>query len=141
MYTSPYLEINGEKFCLVDVLKKFGVNAESCEVNFCQDTPSGTIRAYAAPDPDCPAMYLDFVLKDDPDTLPIDIAKTEQPANNPVRTYLFDREANYFAYTDLDTRPDAVVEKDLMPPELVVSGQPYMYTVIKIEDEFVVQDM
>lgn len=141
MYTSPYLEINGEKIYLTDILEKFGIEAESWDVNLCQDTPSGAIRAKVSPDPDCPAMYLDFVLKDDPDTLPIDIAKTEQPENCPVRTYLFDRETNYFAYTDLDIRPDAEVDKKLMSPELAVSGQPYMYTVIKIEDAFVVQDM
>ncbi|MCI8843227.1 MAG: hypothetical protein HFF08_03840 [Oscillospiraceae bacterium] len=137
-----YLEINGKKISMDDLLKELGVDAEPCEVNLCQDTPSGTIRAKASPDPHCPAMYLDFVRKDDPDTLPIDIAKTEGPAGCPVRTYLFDRESYHFAYSDMDTRPDAEVDKKLMSPELVVSGEPYLDTIVKLEDEFVrVYDM
>lgn len=135
-----YLMIGDKRFPLNEVMKRLGVEGVSaCEVRLCQEVRSGVIKAGVSCDPFYPAIYLDFQPKDAPSALSIPISTTEQPTEGdcPVRSYLYDREDQYFAYSDLDIRSDDEVDKELRSPEIVVSGEPYMDTVVKFENQFV----
>ena len=136
-----YLMFGDKKFSLSEVMERLGVEGVTdYDVHLCQEVRSGVIRAGVTGDQDYPGIFLDFALKNTPGSLPILVSQTEQPAgddSSPVRTYLYDREDQYFAYSDLDTRPDKEVDEELHEPEIVVSGESYMETIVRLEDEFV----
>lgn len=136
-----YLMFGDKKFPLKEVMERLGVEGvPEYETRLCQEVRSGVIRAGLSGDPDYSAIFLEYQPKDAHCDLPILVSQTEQPTGDnsgPVRTYLYDRETQYFAYSDLDTRSDDEVEEELYEPEIAVSGEPYMETVVRLEDQYV----
>ncbi len=127
------LEINGQKFPLSKVVEMLGVKGDISEVSLCQETRSGVLKANVFADPDYPAINLNFLPKGA--LLPIPVSATEQPTRSdaPVRTYLFDRSDSYFAYSNLDIRPDSEVDEELRASEIVVASPLQCNTIVEYE--------
>lgn len=133
-----FIRVNGQAFSFEDVAKALGVSCdplrEPVQVHLCQRVNDGVLVAKGAffDNDSYPAIDLELELPKEKDSMPVMISKTEQPrvaggysdGYPGVRSFIYNREGEYFMYSDVDSRADEVVDRDGMEQRVMVSGCP-----------------
>lgn len=145
--SNRFIRINGQDFSFDSVAAALGIpppeGSASHQIQLCQRVHDGILVAGGSDydsDP-YPHMDVELQLPQDKDTLPIFLTRSEQPEYSgeveSLRTFCYSREEEYFAFFDADTRSDADVERDPLPPSMVVSGSPLSSVSVKAENPYV----
>ena len=100
-------------------------------VSLCIGVQSGVLKSSLCnEDPDYPGIRTELALPPEADSVDIMLTVTEQPRSDdkqePVRTFGYNRDDEYFFYFDADTRTDREVENDLRRPAVTMSGNPQL---------------
>lgn len=139
--SSSYITIVGtdkegnHKETEVDILavaEAVGIDAKHCAIELHRKVDEGELVAitYPCKEEPYPSIDVELRLKDDPDTQPILLSKSEQAredmteSDHRVLTYLYSRNDNYVAVMAADTRPDSEVDKNVGETQIMVSGEP-----------------
>lgn len=131
-----FIKINGAVFSFEEVAKALGVECdpkrEPVQLHLCQRVDDGVLVAKGAffDKDDYPAIDLELQLPSEKDSLPVMISRTEQPRVEGaysdgylgVRNFVYNREGEYFMYSDVDSRADEVVDRAGMEQRVMVSG-------------------
>lgn len=139
-----HIRINDQVFTVQELCEKLGISEPAEKIELRQEVPEGTLSASLAPDcPDdvYPGIDLELHLSASANSLPIMVARCERPISQDedqpgVRTYLFSRQDEYFAYSELDTRTDEEVDSDYLAPTIVLSGNPNSVARITLENNY-----
>lgn len=133
-----FIRVNGKEFSFEEVANALGVECdpqrEPVQVHLCQRVNDGVLVAKGAffDNDDYPAIDLELELPAEKDSMPVMIFKTEQPrvaggysdGYPGVRSFVYNRDGEYFMYSDVDSRADVVVDRDGMEQRVMVSGSP-----------------
>ena len=128
-----FIRINNKDFSFDELAEALGIHAkkgfEPFEVQLCQRVDAGILTATATDfGPAYPGIDVELHLLEKENTQPIMITRTEQPCEDevadPVRTYSYGRNEDYFMYFDSDIRSDREVEVEAIPPSVVIAGDP-----------------
>lgn len=138
------LRIGQQEFTLEQVCRALGIpkSEESKSVAVCVTVDEGKLVSTALPSRQCPAIETTLEVPARKRTAPIQISRTEQAHEafdepKELRTYCYDRSADYFMYFDTDTRPDHVVDENYHGPSVVVGGNPGMPVKVYQENQYV----
>ena len=122
--------LNGKVFTLEEVCRALGVDpGPQPNVSLCIGVKAGVLKSSLCnEDPDYPGIRTELALPPEAESVDIMLTVTEQPRSDdeqePVRTFGYNRDDEYFLYFDADTRPDREVENDLRRPAVTMSGNP-----------------
>lgn len=137
------VSINDVEIPLEEIAAKFGITGPINKASICQEVSAGTLVATATglmTDP-YPAIDVNLVLPEEAKSIPFTIAHIEQPYPDgkpeKVTAYLYGRGDDYIAYMHVDTRPDAEEEKNPIPPNITVSGNPGEVVRFSMENDYV----
>lgn len=124
------ISLYGKVFTLEEVCRAMGITPGSTpDVSLCIGVKAGVLKSSLCnEDPDYPGIRTELALPPEAETVDIMLTVTEQPRSEdehePVRTFGYNRDDEYFLYFDADTRPDREVENDLRRPSVTVGGNP-----------------
>lgn len=124
------LSINGKVFSLEDVCRALGADPGAAPVvSLCIGVKAGVLKSSLCnEDPSYPGIRTELALPPEAESADIMLTVTEQPRSDdkhePVRTFGYNRDDEYFLYFDADTRPDREVEDDLRRPSVTIGGNP-----------------
>lgn len=126
------ISLNGKVFTLEEVCRAMGIDpGVQPNVSLCIGVRAGVLKSSLCnEDPDYPGIRTELALPPEADSVDIMLTVTEQPRSEdehePVRTFGYNRDDEYFLYFDADTRPDREVENDLRRPSVTVGGNPQL---------------
>lgn len=126
------ISLNGKVFTLEEVCRAMGIDpGVQPNVSLCIGVGAGVLKSsLCTEDPDYPGIRTELALPPEADSVDIMLTVTEQPRSEdehePVRTFGYNRDDEYFLYFDADTRPDREVENDLRRPSVTVGGNPQL---------------
>lgn len=135
--------LNGKVFTLEEVCRAMGVDpGVQPNASLCIGVKAGVLKSSLCnEDPDYPGIRTELALPPEADSVDIMLTVTEQPRSEdehePVRTFGYNRDDEYFLYFDADTRPDREVEDDLRRPSVTVGGNPQLPTDVYQENNMV----
>ena len=146
-----FIRINGKEFSFEEVAKALGVECdpqrEPVQLHLCQRIDEGVLVAKGAFfDKDSyPAIDLDLELPAEKDSMSVPIFKVEQPrvdgaysdGYQGVRSFVYNRDGEYFMYSNVDSRADEIVDRDGMEQWVMVSGSPRCDVEVYQENYFV----
>ena len=141
------LSINGKVFTLEEVCRALGVDPGSRpDVSLCIGVKAGVLKSSLCnEDPSYPGIRTELALPPEAESADIMLTVTEQPRSDdkhePVRTFGYNRDDEYFLYFDADTRPDREVEDDLRRPSVTIGGNPQTPTDVYQENNLVCYHM
>ncbi len=126
------ISLYGKVFTLEEVCRAMGITpGPTPDVSLCIGVKAGVLKSSLCnEDPDYPGIRTELALPPEADSVDIMLTVTEQPRSEdehePVRTFGYNRDDEYFLYFDADTRPDREVEDDLRRPSVTVGGNPQL---------------
>lgn len=146
-----FIRINGKDYSFDEVAKALGIKCdpqrEPIQLHLCQRVDDGILVAKGAffDNDDYPAMDLELELPAEKDSMPVIISKTEQPrvdggysdGYQGVRNFVYNRDGEYFMYSDVDSRADEIVDRDGMEQRVMVSGSPVCDAEVYQENHYV----
>ena len=141
------LSINGKVFSLEDVCRALGADPGAAPVvSLCIGVKAGVLKSSLCnEDPSYPGIRTELALPPEAESADIMLTVTEQPRSDdkhePVRTFGYNRDDEYFLYFDADTRPDREVEDDLRRPSVTIGGNPQTPTDVYQENNLVCYHM
>lgn len=141
------ISLNGKVFSLEEVCRALGVDPGSRpDVSLCIGVKAGVLKSSLCnEDPSYPGIRTELALPPEAESADIMLTVTEQPRSDdkhePVRTFGYNRDDEYFLYFDADTRPDREVEDDLRRPSVTIGGNPQIPTDVYQENNFVCYHM
>lgn len=124
------ISLNGKVFSLEEVCRALGVDpCAQPNVSLCIGVKAGVLKSSLCnEDPDYPGIRTELALPPEAESVDIMLTITEQPRSEdehePVRTFGYNRDDEYFLYFDADTRPDREVEDALRRPSVTIGGNP-----------------
>ena len=124
------ISLNGKVFSLEEVCRALGVDpGVQPNVSLCIGVKAGVLKSSLCnEDPSYPGIRTELALPPEAESADIMLTVTEQPRSDdkpePVRTFGYNRDDEYFLYFDADTRPDREVEDDLHRPSVTIGGNP-----------------
>lgn len=124
------ISLNGKVFSLEEVCRALGVDpGAQPNVSLCIGVKAGVLKSSLCnEDPDYPGIRTELALPAEAESVDIMLTVTEQPRSEdehePVRTFGYNRDDEYFLYFDADTRPDREVEDALRRPSVTIGGNP-----------------
>ena len=124
------ISLNGKVFSLEEVCRALGVDpGVQPNVSLCIGVKAGVLKSSLCnEDPDYPGICTELALPPEAESVDIMLTVTEQPRSEnehePVRTFGYNRDDEYFLYFDADTRPDREVEAALQRPSVTIGGNP-----------------
>lgn len=133
-----FIRVNGKDFSFEEVAKALGLEVgqhlDPVQVHLCQRVDDGILVAKGAffDNDDYPAIDLELELPPEKDSLPVVISKTEQPrvdggysdGYQGVRNFVYNRDGEYYMYSNVDSRADEILDRDGMEQKVMVSGSP-----------------
>lgn len=137
------ISLYGKVFTLEEVCRAMGITpGPTPDVSLCIGVKAGVLKSSLCnEDPDYPGIRTELALPPEADSVDIMLTVTEQPRSEdehePVRTFGYNRDDEYFLYFDADTRPDREVENDLRRPSVTVGGNPQLPTDVYQENNMV----
>lgn len=126
------ISLYGKVFTLEEVCRAMGITpGPTPDVSLCIGVKAGVLKSSLCnEDPDYPGIRTELALPPEADSVDIMLTVTEQPRSEdehePVRTFGYNRDDEYFLYFDADTRPDRELEDDLRRPSVTVGGNPQL---------------
>lgn len=139
--------LNGKVFTLEEVCRALGVDQGSRpDVSLCIGVKAGVLKSSLCnEDPNYPGIRTELALPPEADSVDVMLTITEQPRSDdkhePVRTFGYNRDDEYFFYFDADTRPDREVENNMPRPSVTVGGNLRLPTDVYQENNLVCYHM
>lgn len=124
------ISLYGKVFTLEEVCRAMGITpGPTPDVSLCIGVKAGVLKSSLCnEDPDYPGIRTELALPPEAESVDIMLTVTEQPRSEnehePVRTFGYNRDDEYFLYFDADTRPDREVEDALHRPSVTIGGNP-----------------